>query len=121
MDVGGNVGQAWTRVLHYRYICDKNFQRCDNKEQFYLANGFGLWQWKHFRQRALLKSNLMNNLGKGVRRPRTSDARNVTADFLCRTADRCREPVRARSPDKGRKSGSEPGLPAQTCENFHRT
>jgi hypothetical protein len=65
MNVGGNVGQAWTRVLHYRYNCDKDFQKCADEEQFFLANGFGLWRWKHFRDGALLKSTLMNDLKQG--------------------------------------------------------
>jgi hypothetical protein len=41
MSSGGGVVKAWTRVLHYRYNCDKNFQKRDDEEQFYLANGFG--------------------------------------------------------------------------------
>jgi hypothetical protein len=65
MNVGGNVGKVWTRVLHYRYNCDKNFQKCDDEEQFYLANGFGLWRWKHFRDGALRKDTLMNDLEPG--------------------------------------------------------
>jgi hypothetical protein len=65
MNVGGNVGQAWTRVLHYRYNCDKDFQKCADEEQFFLANGFGLWRWRHFRDGALLKSTLMNDLKQG--------------------------------------------------------
>jgi hypothetical protein len=65
MDVGGNVGQAWTRVLHYRYNCDEQFRNCSDEEQFYLANGFGLWQWKHYRHAALIKSTLMNEIEAG--------------------------------------------------------
>lgn len=65
MNAGGNIGQAWTRVLHYRYNCDKDFQKCADEEQFFLANGFGLWRWKHFRNGALLKSTLMNDLQQG--------------------------------------------------------
>ncbi len=44
MDAGGSVGQVWTRVLHYHYNCDRSFQNCKDEEQFYLANGYGLWQ-----------------------------------------------------------------------------
>lgn len=65
MDVGGNVGQAWTRLLHYRYNCDGQFQSCSDEEQFYLANGFGLWQWKHYRNGKLLKSTLINEIESG--------------------------------------------------------
>lgn len=65
MDAGGNVGQQWTRVLHYRYNCDAKFANCVNEEQFFLANGIGLWQWKHYKNGALVKTTLMNNLESG--------------------------------------------------------
>ena len=65
MDAGGNVGQVWTRVLHYHYNCNKSFQNCKDEEQFYLANGYGLWQWKHYRSGSLIKSALMNNMESG--------------------------------------------------------
>jgi hypothetical protein len=65
MDVGGNVGQAWTRVLHYHYNCDENFQGCSDEEQFFLTNGIGLWRWKHYQHGSLVKSTLMNELETG--------------------------------------------------------
>jgi hypothetical protein len=65
MDVGGNVGEQSTRVLHYRYHCDNTFQNCVDEEQFFLAKGFGLWQWKHFQSGGLLKSALMDDLEAG--------------------------------------------------------
>jgi hypothetical protein len=68
VDVGGNLGQHWTRVMHYHYNCDPNFEHCEDEEQFYLANGFGLWQWKHFRKGNLVKTTLMNDLEKGEAR-----------------------------------------------------
>jgi len=46
MDTGGTIGQLPTRVLHYRYNCDSAFQKCGNEEQYFLAAGYGLWQWK---------------------------------------------------------------------------
>lgn len=58
MDVGGNIGRVWTRVLHYHYNCDKNYQNCKDEEQFYLANGYGLWQWKHYKNGNLVKTGL---------------------------------------------------------------
>lgn len=64
-DIGGNVGQQWTRVMHYRYNCDSNFANCADEGQFYLANGFGLWKWKHFRNGSLVKTTLMNDLERG--------------------------------------------------------
>jgi len=65
MDAGGNLGQQSTRVLHYRYHCDGAFQNCVDEEQFFLAKGFGLWQWKHFQSGGLVKSALMNDLETG--------------------------------------------------------
>jgi hypothetical protein len=66
MNAGGNVGNTWTRVLHYHYDCDKNYQHCADEEQFYLANGFGLWKWKHYKNGTLKKSALMNATHSGV-------------------------------------------------------
>jgi hypothetical protein len=66
IDVGGSLGQQWTRVLHYRYNCDGRFENCADEEQFFLANGYGLWQWKHFKNGSLVKSTLMNELGTGT-------------------------------------------------------
>jgi len=65
MDGGGNIGQVWTRVLHYRYNCDKNYQNCRDEEQFFLANGYGLWQWKHHHDDRPVKTALMNDLQQG--------------------------------------------------------
>jgi hypothetical protein len=61
MDTEGTIGQVWTRVLHYRYNCDQNFQQCTDEEQFYLANGYGEWQWKHYQHGALVNSTVINN------------------------------------------------------------
>jgi hypothetical protein len=65
MDVGGNLGELWTRVLHYHYNCDREFQNCRDEEKFYLGNGYGLWKWEHFRNGEFLKSALMNDLQRG--------------------------------------------------------
>jgi len=65
MDAGGNLGEVWTRVLHYHYNCDGQFQHCKDEEQFYLGNGYGLWQWKHFRNGELLKTALMHDFETG--------------------------------------------------------
>ncbi len=66
MDTGGNVGQVSTRVLHYRYNCDSAFQNCGDEEQFFLASGYGLWQWKHYKNGVLVNSTLINNIEPGV-------------------------------------------------------
>lgn len=66
VNTGGSLGSVWTRVLHYHYNCDSNFQNCKDEEQFFLANGYGLWQWKHFRNGKLMKTALMNNVETGT-------------------------------------------------------
>jgi hypothetical protein len=66
MGTGGNIGQVWTRVLHYRYNCDDNFQNCINEEQFFLAQGYGQWQWKHYQSGILVNSTLINNIEPGT-------------------------------------------------------
>jgi hypothetical protein len=66
MDTGGNIGQVWTRVLHYHYNCNADFEQCTDEEQFFLANGYGLWQWKHFKNGVLVKTTLINNIEEGA-------------------------------------------------------
>jgi hypothetical protein len=65
MKAGGNLGYVWTRVLHYHYDCNSNFQSCSDEEQFFLANGYGLWQWRHYKNGSLSGSALMNNMKSG--------------------------------------------------------
>lgn len=65
MDAGGSIGKVWTRVLHYHYNCDRAFENCKDEEQFYLGNGYGLWQWKHFKNGEEVKSALMNVFREG--------------------------------------------------------
>ncbi len=65
MSSGGGVVKAWTRVLHYRYNRDKNFQKRYEEEQFYLAKGFGLRRSKHFRSGAPLNDTLMHDVERG--------------------------------------------------------
>lgn len=65
MDTGGNIGRVWTRVLHYHYNCNKHFEQCNDEEQFYLANGYGLWQWRNYKSGNLANSTLINNLESG--------------------------------------------------------
>ncbi len=65
MDAGGNIGKTWSRILHYHYNCDKAFENCKDEEQFYLSNGFGLWQWKHLKNGREVKSALINTFSEG--------------------------------------------------------
>jgi hypothetical protein len=66
MDASGNIGKVWTRVLHYRYNCNANFEQCTDEEQFYLANGYGEWQWRHYKNGTLVSSTVMNNMEPGT-------------------------------------------------------
>lgn len=65
MDVGSDLGKLWTRVLHYHYNCDKQFQHCKDEEQFYLGSAYGLWQWRHVRNGEPLKSAQMTRFEIG--------------------------------------------------------
>jgi hypothetical protein len=66
MDTGGNIGQVWTRVFHYHYNCNTDFAQCTDEEQFFLANGYGEWQWKHYHNGILVSSTLINNIEPGT-------------------------------------------------------
>jgi hypothetical protein len=67
IDTGGNIGQVMTRVLHYRYNCDGNFQNCGDEEQFFLGRGYGQWRWKHFQDGATTPAQvtLLRNIEPG--------------------------------------------------------
>ena len=65
IDAGGSIGLVWTRVLHYHYNCDRHYQNCHDEEQFYLANGYGIWQWKHYKHGEVVKTSLINDLRAG--------------------------------------------------------
>jgi hypothetical protein len=65
MDAGSNIGRVWTRVLHYHYSCNQDFQQCADEEMFFLANGYGEWQWRHYKNGSLVNSTLINTLDLG--------------------------------------------------------
>jgi hypothetical protein len=65
MDAGGNLGQLPTRVLHYQYNCNGAFQSCGDEEQFFLGQGYGQWQWKHYHDGSLVQTTLINNIENG--------------------------------------------------------
>jgi hypothetical protein len=66
MDTGGNIGQIMTRVLHYQYNCNSNFQNCGDEEQFFLGLRYGQWQWKHYQNGTLVQTTLINNIVSGI-------------------------------------------------------
>jgi hypothetical protein len=35
-------------VASYRYNCDVNYANCGDKEEYYLAQRYGLVQWVHY-------------------------------------------------------------------------
>ena len=65
MDSRGNIGHVTTRVLHYRYNCDKDYQNCRDEEQFFLGRGYGLWKWEHFKAGVMVKTSVMNDITSG--------------------------------------------------------
>lgn len=66
MNTGGSVGTVSTRLLHYRYNCDSNYQNCGDEEQFFLGDGYGLWEWRHFSHGTLVQTSMINKLESGT-------------------------------------------------------
>ena len=66
MNTAGNIGQVWTRVLHYHYNCNQDYAQCADEEQFFLANAYGEWQWKHYHNSVLVATTLINNMEPGT-------------------------------------------------------
>ena len=65
MNTGGSLGQVSTRLLHYRYNCDSSYQNCGDEEQFFLGDGYGLWEWRHFAHGQLVQTSVINQLKSG--------------------------------------------------------
>lgn len=68
-----------TLVISYRYNCDTNYANCGDKEEYYVAQKYGLVQWVHYIRipatgsYAQLQKTIFNKLVVGV----------VTPDFPC--------------------------------------
>jgi hypothetical protein len=68
-----------TLVISYRYNCDSNYANCGDKEEYYVAQKYGLVQWVHYIRipatgsYAQLQKTIFNKLVVGV----------VTPDFPC--------------------------------------
>jgi len=46
--LGGDLpDNLQTLVISYQYSCDKNLQNCKNKEEFHVAQPYGLVKWQH--------------------------------------------------------------------------
>lgn len=49
ISLGGNLpGNLPVLVASYRYNCDVNYANCGDKEEYYLAEKYGLVQWVHY-------------------------------------------------------------------------
>ena len=66
MDAGGDIGQVSTRVLHYRFNCDKHFENCKDEEQSFLGKGYGRWKWVHLKYGEVVKTTVVNRVSKGT-------------------------------------------------------
>lgn len=66
IDAGGDIGQVLTRVLHYRFNCDKHFENCKDEEQSFLGKGYGRWKWVHLKYGEVVKTTVVNHISKGT-------------------------------------------------------
>ena len=66
MDAGGDIGEVSTRVLHYRFNCDKHFENCKDEEQSFLGKGYGRWKWVHLKYGEVVKTTVVNHISKGT-------------------------------------------------------
>lgn len=66
MDAGGDIGQVLTRVLHYRFNCDKRFENCKDEEQSFLGKGYGRWKWVHLKRGEVVKTTVVNHISQGT-------------------------------------------------------
>lgn len=72
--LGGNLpNNLSVLVASYRYNCDVNYSNCGDKEEYYLAQKYGLVQWVHY---SLIKGvyqmqqkTIFNKLVSGVTQP----------------------------------------------------
>jgi hypothetical protein len=49
ISLGGNLPSSLkVLVASYRYNCDSNYANCGDKEEYYLAQKYGLVQWVHY-------------------------------------------------------------------------
>jgi hypothetical protein len=75
---GGNLpNNLKSLIISYRYNCDNNYGACGDKEEYYLAQRYGLLQWVHY--------TLMN--GKYVQQQKsvfnTLTSGGTTPKFVC--------------------------------------
>jgi hypothetical protein len=73
---GGNLPpNLKTLVIHYRYNCSANYAICDDEEDYYLAQRYGMVQWVHYvwipaiGKYEQLQKTVLNKLVVGVTTP----------------------------------------------------
>jgi hypothetical protein len=75
MSFGGKLpGNLKTLVVSYRYNCN-NYSNCNDKEEYYLAQQYGLVQWVHYsrnRSGAYVQQqkSVFNSLSGGTTTPK---------------------------------------------------
>jgi hypothetical protein len=78
ISLGGNLpSNLNVLVASYRYNCDNNYSNCRDKEEYYLAQRYGLVQWVHYAlaggKYQMKQKTVFNRLSKG----------GTTPDFRC--------------------------------------
>ncbi len=70
---GGLPSSLKVLVASYRYNCNSNYANCGDKEEYYLAQKFGLVQWVHYRLISgtykLQQRTIFNKLAVGTTNP----------------------------------------------------
>jgi hypothetical protein len=66
-------GNLKVLVASYRYNCKSNYSNCGDKEEYYLAQKYGLVQWVHYRLISgtykVQQRTVFNELAKGTATP----------------------------------------------------
>ncbi len=75
--------KAWTPGLHYRYNCDKNFQKRDDEEQFCLAKGFGPAAMEALSLRRAPERHLNERCGAGPATGRPPQSGKLPLTMIC--------------------------------------
>jgi hypothetical protein len=74
MTLGGSLpGDLTVLVASYRYNCNSSYSNCRDKEEYYLAQKYGLVQWVHYSLVAgnynATQSTVFNHVVKGTASP----------------------------------------------------
>ncbi|HZP17838.1 MAG TPA: hypothetical protein VFB00_07730 [Terriglobales bacterium] len=72
--LGGNLPSSLkVLVATYRYNCDTGYSNCGDKEEYYLAQRYGLVQWAHYRlvkgSYQMVQKTVFNRLTSGGTKP----------------------------------------------------